>query len=165
MFKLNRLTDYAVVVMSQMSRKPDEVRTAPQISQATGVPLPTVAKLLNALAHGDLITSRRGATGGYALVRPAAEITVAEIIQAVEGPIALTACVEGAGDGCDVESLCPMRGNWNRVNRAIHGALSQVTLADMAIGALPFSPGVAQVVPVRAALDANRVQGEVTKSV
>jgi len=65
---------------------------------------------------------------------------VAEIIQALEGPIALTACVDGSADGCDVESLCPMRGNWNKVNRAIHGALSQVTLADMAVGVLPFAP-------------------------
>jgi len=162
MFKLNRLTDYAVVVMSQMSRKPDEVRTAPQISQDTGVPLPTVAKLLNALAHGNLITSRRGATGGYALVRPATEITVAEIIQALEGPIALTACVEGSGDGCDVESLCPMRGNWNRVNRAIHGALSQVTLADMAIGELPFTPGGAHDLAARSVRDANRLHSEAT---
>ena len=165
MFKLNRLTDYAVVVMSQMSRKPDEVRTAPQISHDTGVPLPTVAKLLNALAHGDLIASRRGATGGYALVRPATEITVAEIIQALEGPIALTACVEGSGDGCDVESLCPMRGNWNRVNRAIHGALSQVTLADMAVGELPFAPGGAHDVPARAVGNSPRVHVDVTKSV
>lgn len=144
MFKLNRLTDYAVVVMSQMARRLDQVRTAPQIAQETGVPLPTVAKLMNALANGSLITSRRGAGGGYTLVRPAAEITVAEIIQALEGPIALTACVDGSADGCDVESLCPMRGNWNKVNRAIHGALSQVTLADMAIGALPFAPPAAR---------------------
>ncbi len=140
MFKLNRLTDYAVVVMSQMARRLDEVRTAPQIAQDTGVPLPTVAKLLNTLAHGQLITSRRGASGGYSLVRPAEDITVAEIIQALEGPIALTACVEGSGNGCEVESLCPMRGNWNKVNRAIHAALSNVTLADMAIGDLPFAP-------------------------
>ncbi|MHA1599664.1 MAG: SUF system Fe-S cluster assembly regulator [Alphaproteobacteria bacterium] len=144
MFKLNRLTDYAVVVMSQMAQRLDEVRTAPQIAHETGVPLPTVAKVLNALAHGQLISSRRGAGGGYTLVRPAKEITVAEIIQALEGPIALTACVEGSPDGCDVESLCPMRGNWNKVNRAIHGALSQVTLADMAIGTLSFVPPVSR---------------------
>jgi len=153
MFKLNRLTDYAVVVMSQMARRLDEVRTAPQIAQDTGVPLPTVAKLLNALAHGQLITSRRGAAGGYTLVRPAERITVAEIIQALEGPIALTACVDGSADGCDVESLCPMRGNWNKVNRAIHGALSQVTLADMAVGPLPFAPPTGDDAPFRTRID------------
>jgi FeS assembly SUF system regulator len=131
MFKLNRLTDYAVVVMSQMSCHPKELWTAPKIAQQTGVPLPTVAKLLNALAHGDLISSHRGAAGGYTLDRPADDISVAEIIQALEGPIALTACVDGASGGCEVESLCPMRGNWDRVNKAISGALSKVTLAEM----------------------------------
>jgi FeS assembly SUF system regulator len=132
MFRLNRLTDYGVVVLSQMSRSPKDLRTAPQISQETGVPLPTVAKLLNALAHEHLIESHRGAAGGYTLNRPAAEISVAEIIQALEGPIALTACVEGSDYDCEVASICPMRGNWDRVNKAIYGALSEVTLADMA---------------------------------
>ncbi len=145
MFRLNRLTDYGVVVLTQMSRNPAELHTAPQISQETGVPLPTVAKLLNALAHEDLIESHRGATGGYTLNRPAEEITVAEIIQALEGPIALTACVEGSPDDCGVASLCPMRGNWDRVNKAIYGALSEVTLADMAAGfwsfGVPSEPG------------------------
>ena len=138
MFRLNRLTDYGVVVLSQMSRSPKDLRTAPQISQETGVPLPTVAKLLNALAHEHLIESHRGAAGGYTLRRPAEEITVAEIIQALEGPIALTACVEGSEDDCGVAALCPMRGNWDRVNKAIHGALSEVTLADMATSFLNF---------------------------
>ena len=139
MFRLNRLTDYGVVVLSRMSRNPNDLRTAPQISQETGVPLPTVAKLLNALAHEHLIESHRGATGGYTLNRPAAEISVAEIIQALEGPIALTACVEGSEHECGVEALCPMRGNWDRVNKAIYGALSEVTLADMAAGFWSFS--------------------------
>ena len=133
MLRLNRLTDYGVVVLTQMTRNPDDLRTAPQIARDTGVPLPTVAKLLNALAHERLITSHRGAAGGYTLNRPADAISVAEIVQALEGPIALTACVDGASGGCDVESLCPMRGNWDKVNKAIYGTLSQVTLADMAV--------------------------------
>ena len=138
MFRLNRLTDYGVVVLSQMSRKPEDLSTAPQIAQKTGVPLPTVAKLLNALVHENLIESHRGPAGGYTLRRPAEEISVAEIIQALEGPIALTACVEGSADDCGVASMCPMRGNWDRVNKAIHGALSDVTLADMAAGFWSF---------------------------
>ena len=139
MFRLNRLTDYGVVVLTQMARKPGELRTAPQISQDTSVPLPTVAKLLNTLAHAELITSHRGAAGGYTLNRPAPDITVAEIIQALEGPIALTACVDGVpGNRCDVESLCPMAGNWNAVNGAIHRALSEVSLADMARHSMDF---------------------------
>ena len=139
MFRLNRLTDYAVVVMAQMAQGRDEMRTAPRISQDTGVPQPTVAKLLNALARENLVSSQRGAAGGYALNRPAEEITVAEIIQALEGPIALTACVDGSGDNCGSEPLCPMRGNWDKVNRAIHHALSGVTLADMSLSFVPFA--------------------------
>lgn len=138
MFRLNRLTDYGVVVMTRMANEPETVRTAPQIAQDTGVPLPTVAKLLNALTRESLVASHRGATGGYSLARPAEGITVAEIIQALEGPIALTACVDGSEDHCEVETLCPMRGNWEQVNRAIHGALNGVTLADMMISALAF---------------------------
>jgi FeS assembly SUF system regulator len=138
MFRLNRLTDYGVVVMTRMANEPETVRTAPQIAQDSGVPLPTVAKLLNALTRESLVASHRGATGGYSLARPAEEITVAEIIQSLEGPIALTACVDGSEDHCEVETLCPMRGNWEQVNRAIHGALNGVTLADMMISALAF---------------------------
>ena len=137
MFRLNRLTDYAVVVMAQMARPGSAVRTAPQIARETGVPLPTVAKLLNALARDSLVTSQRGASGGSALGKSAEEITVAEIVQSLEGPIALTACVDG-NSGCEVESLCPMRGNWDKVNQAIRKALSEVTLADMSLAALPF---------------------------
>ncbi len=138
MFRLNRLTDYAVVIMAQMAQGGEETRTALKISQDTGLPQPTVAKLLNALAREALVSSHRGATGGYALSRPADKITVAEIIQALEGPIALTACVDGSGIHCEVETICPMRGNWDKVNRAIHGALSQVTLADMSISFIPL---------------------------
>jgi FeS assembly SUF system regulator len=131
MFRLNRLTDYAVVVMSQMSGGASGLRSAQQIARDTSVPLPTVAKVLNVLTREGLVDSHRGASGGYALSRTAEKITVAEIIRALEGPIALTACVDNGGSGCEVESLCPMRGTWDRVNDVIHQALSQVTLADL----------------------------------
>ena len=137
MFRLNRLTDYAVVVLAQMALRPGRLVNAAQVAQDTGVPQPTVAKVLNVLAKGGLIASQRGAAGGSSLARPAEEIDVAEIIQAMDGPIALTACVEAATDSCSVESLCPMRGNWERVNTAIRTALSNVTLAEMA---LPYAP-------------------------
>ena len=139
MFRLNRLTDYAVVVMAQMAQHNDKVRTATQIAEETGVPMPTVGKILTALARGDLVSSQRGAAGGYQLSRASEDITVAEIIQALEGPIALTACVDGNTGSCDVERLCPMRGNWDKVNRAIHHALSGVTLADMSLSFVPFA--------------------------
>lgn len=138
MFRLNRLTDYAVVVMTQIAVRDKTTSTAAQISRDTGVPLPTVAKVLNALARYGLIVSQRGASGGYGLGRPADEIGVADIIQAIEGPIALTACVDGSSGSCDVEGLCPMRGGWDKVNRAIRSALEDVTLADMTAPAPTF---------------------------
>ncbi len=150
MFRLNRLTDYAVVVMGQIAGHPDGVMNATQIAIETAVPPPTVAKLMTMLARSGLVTSQRGVAGGYALSRPAGDISVAEIIATVEGPIALTACVDGAEHRCDIETLCPMCGNWNKVNRAIQQALEQVTLADMLPGQVfPWSPDEdAQVKPV-----------------
>jgi len=121
-----------VVVMSQMAPRGGGTRSAQQISEDTGVPLPTVAKLLNLLGRAKLVTSQRGASGGYVLSAEPEDITVSQIIQAMEGPIALTACVDGATDSCDAESFCPMRGNWNKVNGAIREALGSVSLADMA---------------------------------
>ena len=139
MFRLNRLTDYAVVVMAQLALRDKATLAAGEIARDTGVPLPTVAKVLNALARDGLIVSHRGAAGGYGLSRPADEIAVADIIQAIEGPIALTACVDGSTNHCDVEDLCPMRGGWDKVNRAIRGALDSVSLADMAAPVFGFA--------------------------
>jgi FeS assembly SUF system regulator len=141
MFRLNRLTDYAVVVLAQMALRPNRLVNAAQVAEDTGVPQPTAAKVLNLLSKGGLLASQRGVAGGYALARPAEEISVAEIVQAMDGPIALTACVDGATESCSVESLCPMRGNWERVNTAIRTALGNVTLAEMA---LPFPAGPAR---------------------
>src|SRR3546814_6488592 len=90
-----------------MAQDVGRVRTAAALADATGVPVPTVSKLLKQMAGAALVNARRGAKGGYSLDRPAAEITVTEIIQALEGPIALTACVAGAEDSCEVERCCP----------------------------------------------------------
>jgi FeS assembly SUF system regulator len=132
MIRLNRMTDYAVVMLVQMGRRPDRVLTAPQIAQAACLPLPTVAKLMKQMGQTGLVRSQRGAAGGYALSRRPEEITVAEIIAALEGPIALTACVDGAPAPCEVRATCPIGGHWNKVNGAIEAALRQVTLADLA---------------------------------
>lgn len=138
MLRLNRITDYAVVVLSQMAREPDRLVTAPQLAEDTQVPSPTVAKVLKALARGDVLTSHRGANGGYTLAQAPEAITMLEVIRALEGPVSLTDCVDGAEGDCNVENLCPMRGNWDRVNDAIRGALESVTLADMAMPATMF---------------------------
>jgi FeS assembly SUF system regulator len=156
MIRLNRLTDYAIVVLTQMGRDHAGVRTAPQLAHETGVPLPTVAKLLKTLAADGIIASHRGAAGGYSLSRAPEAISVAQIIAALEGPIALTACVEGSGNHCDVESLCPMRGNWDKVNRAIQRALEDLTLAEMAVPAWPpaITPDAGEAKAKAKALDA-----------
>jgi len=133
MLRLNRITDYAVVVLTQMVREPDKQVTAPQLSDESSVPAPTVAKVLKALAKEGVLASQRGVRGGYRLARPADRISMLEVIRALEGPVSLTACVDGAEGDCDVELLCPVRGNWDRVNTAIRSALADVTLEDMAI--------------------------------
>jgi len=140
MFRLNRLTDYAVVVMSQLALHEEETLSAQQLARDTAVPLPTVSKVLGLLVKGGLIVSQRGAAGGYSLAQAPERITMAAIIQAIEGPIALTACVDGSEDSCASESLCPIRGTWDRVNQAIQGALDSVTLAEMAASFLTFPP-------------------------
>jgi FeS assembly SUF system regulator len=130
MFKVNKLTDYAMVVLIDIARS-DQVRSTHRIAQRTGIPLPTVAKLMKNLNRAGLVTSTRGAGGGYILGRGAREISVADVIQAVEGPIALTACADTSDEHCGIEALCPVQGKWNRVKTAVRSALSEVTLADM----------------------------------
>lgn len=132
MIRLSKLADYAVVMLSHMASREGEVYTTARLAARSAVPEPTAAKILKLLARASILTSQRGSNGGYELARRATEISVAEIIVALEGPIALTACVEGSADHCGVEQLCSMRGNWNRVNRAIRDALEDITLADMA---------------------------------
>ncbi|MBI1206171.1 MAG: SUF system Fe-S cluster assembly regulator [Azospirillum sp.] len=138
MIKLSKLTDYAVVVLTEMARQTPVVVTVPQLAERTGVPSPTVAKILKTMVPAGLMTSQRGAAGGYRLSRAAEEISIAEIITALDGPIALTACVHGVETVCGVESLCPMRGNWEMVNQAVRNALEAVSLADMMAPAWPL---------------------------
>ncbi len=135
MLRLSKLTDYAVVVLVRLSGDAG-VQTAPFLAQNTGIPEPTVAKVLKALAGSGLVASQRGARGGYRLARPLADIPVADVIEAIDGPIALTACVDGA-TGCESQGLCPMAGRWDPVNDAIHSALTSITLADMQASAIP----------------------------
>ncbi len=130
MFKVNKLTDYATVVLISIARS-HVVRSTQQISEKTGIPLPTVAKLMKNLNKAGLVKSQRGASGGYSLGRVPADITLADVIQAVEGPIALTACADTSDEHCNIQSVCPVQGRWNRVNSAVRAALADVTLADM----------------------------------
>jgi FeS assembly SUF system regulator len=140
MLRLSKLTDYAVVVLIRLDdcQRPGEdcVQTSPGIAAATSVPEPTVAKVLKALASASLVISQRGARGGYRLSRPLETVTIADVITAIDGPIALTACVDG-GSVCDVGGMCAVKGRWDLVNDAIREALSNITLSDMRAASIP----------------------------
>jgi FeS assembly SUF system regulator len=140
MIRLSKLTDYAVVVMTAMMRSDAAMHAAGALADRTGLPAPTVSKLLKLLAKAGLVTSHRGAAGGYSLATSPDLITVAAIIGAIDGPIALVDCVDGAEGACGVESLCARKGNWDKVNQAVRQALEGVTLADMATPSFPPLP-------------------------
>ncbi len=125
------MADYGVVVMAFMAQRPGEVLTAQQVSRDAGLSAATVSKLLKLFARHNLLESQRGVGGGYRLAIPAEDISVANIVEAVEGPIALTLCVDKHG-GCRIESLCPMCGGWDKINTALRTALDEVSLATMA---------------------------------
>lgn len=129
MFRLNKLTDYAVVILSHMARHQTQHSTS-VLASDTNVNEPTVAKVLKDLVKAGLVTSTRGAAGGYKLKGAPEEINIRQVIEAIEGPIALADCVEGHATGCAAMS-CGMRGNWEQVNEVIVTALENVKLIDM----------------------------------
>ncbi|MDG6079457.1 SUF system Fe-S cluster assembly regulator [Erythrobacter litoralis] len=129
--RLSNLADYAVVVMCQAARHCGGGRvSAGELAEETHLPAPTVQKLVSRLTGAGLLRSVRGAGGGLQLARPAAAITLADIIEAVEGPIALTNCVEGGE--CSVDAECRVRPHWPQVNQALRGALAGISLASLA---------------------------------
>ena len=139
--RLSSMADYAVVTMCAASRHcgagkaglagPARI-SAGDLAQETGLPLPTVQKLVSQLVRGGLLHSARGAGGGLRLARPAAAISLADIVEAVEGPIALTLCVEGSRQDCALEASCAVRPHWSVVNEALRGALAEVPLTRLA---------------------------------
>lgn len=132
MIKLSRMSDYAVVVLGVIHKSPTDSLSASQIALASLLPEPTVAKVLKLMAMGGLVTSQRGVNGGYALTRTPLDMTVYDIVTAIEGRVALTACVDGGEDTpCALEKHCTMSGRWDRVNEAVRVAFQSVTLADM----------------------------------
>ncbi len=130
MLRLSKLTDYAVVVLVRLESSAG-VTTSPCLAQDTGIPEPTVAKVLKALAAAGLVSSQRGARGGYRLALALPQISVARVIAAIDGPITLAACVDGAVGRCEAQACCTVRGRWDPVNEAIRAALTRITLADM----------------------------------
>ncbi|MEO6040694.1 MAG: SUF system Fe-S cluster assembly regulator [Croceibacterium sp.] len=130
--RLSNLADYAVVTMTAAARHCGGARvSAAQLAAETGLPAPTVQKLVSLLSKAGLLRSSRGAGGGLKLARPAAAITLADIVEAVEGPIVLTSCVEHGRHDCGLEACCSVRPHWGIVNKALRGALADVPLTRL----------------------------------
>ncbi len=131
MLRIAKLTDYGVIVATHMATH-THYASANDIAEATGISLPTTSKVLKTLAKGGIVMSQRGAQGGYQLTRPAHSISVAQLVTALEGPIAITECSLEGDSNCTLDGQCNAQANWQYINRSIHRALEAVTLADMA---------------------------------
>ena len=132
MIKLGKLTDYGLVLMTWIARSDRHaLHTARDLAATSRVPLPTVSKLLKQLLQSGLLLSHRGVRGGYLLAKDPREISLAEIIVALDGPIAFTDCSSEAGGMCELEHLCPIRDNQRIINQVVRGALENVSLADL----------------------------------
>lgn len=130
MLRISKLTDYGTVVLAHLAGLDDRLASAAEVAASTGIALPTVSKLLKALAQADLVTSTRGSHGGYMLARRATDISAADVIDALEGPVSITEC-SSSDSHCNFESVCSVGGAWQRINIAIRRALHDVSLADL----------------------------------
>lgn len=137
MLSLTRKADYGLVAMAELARRPTQT-SARQLSEAVGIPLPTITNILHELMRSGLVTSTMGSKGGYALAKPAERITLAEMIDALEGPLKLTACCPTEEDGqadektCELTSRCRIRGPVIRLHEGIRRFLVGTTLAEIA---------------------------------
>ena len=134
MLRLSKLTDYGTVILSVMAKDKRRLFAAMEIAMMTGIALPTVSKILKALVNAKVLLSTRGAKGGYTLACDPHKISVAAIITALEGPIALTEC-SISKQGCEQASGCGIGANWHLINQTIHNALESITLADLILPA------------------------------
>ena len=130
MLRISKLTDYGTVLLAHLAAHEKTVCSAAEVAIATGIALPTVSKLLKSLARSGLVTSTRGANGGYQLARSPNDISAADVIDALEGPVSITEC--SSGDSlCEHEDVCSVGGAWQRINVAIRRALDEVSLNDL----------------------------------
>ncbi|WP_148326067.1 SUF system Fe-S cluster assembly regulator, partial [Aquicella lusitana] len=127
---IGKLTDYAMLILSQMAREPHLIMSATFLAEALHLTAPTVSKVLKMLSEAGLVNSIRGAEGGYRLARAGTEITVADVIVAMEGGLAMTECCENT-NLCAITTACAMRENWNKINNMIHSLLARFTITDM----------------------------------
>lgn len=138
MLRMSRLTDYGLVLLTHLaSDDPQRLHNARELAVAAHLPLPMVSKILKVLAREGFLASHRGIKGGYTLARPAAEMSVVDVIDALEGPIALTECGTGS---CDREARCAVRAPWQRINRVVRKSLEDVRLSDLIAPPLTLFP-------------------------
>ncbi len=130
MLRISKLTDYGTVVLVELARADGDVTSAADVAGATGISLPTVSKLLKSLARAGLVSSVRGARGGYRLARPPQRITAADVIDALEGPVSITEC-SAVDSNCEHEDVCSVGSAWQKINVAIRHALDEITLLDL----------------------------------
>lgn len=148
MLRVTKIADYGIVMLTHLASHPGGHFNARDLARTVQLPLPVVSKVLKLLAREGLLESHRGTKGGYGLARSPQDITVAQIIRALEGPIAVTECTDSVHGECCLEMQCPVRVNWHRINQAIHHALENITLAEMA---QPLPQTLVHVVPRAAA--------------
>jgi len=130
MLRISRLTDYGTVILADLAREPARLASASEVASRTGLGLPTVRKILKTLAKNQLVDAQRGAQGGYRLARSPADITAADVIDALEGPVSITEC-SLTDRHCDIESHCTVGSAWQRINAAIRSALGDISLVDL----------------------------------
>jgi FeS assembly SUF system regulator len=130
MLRISRLTDYGTMILVHLASQGTGMCSANDVAAGTHVALPTVQKILKLLARGGLIVSARGADGGYALARAPGSISAADILDVLEGPVAITECSQSDSQ-CELEAMCQVGGAWQKINKAIRLALDDITLADL----------------------------------
>jgi FeS assembly SUF system regulator len=130
MLRIGKLTDYAMLIMSQMARQPELLMSATFLAEGLHLTTPTVSKILKMLSDAGLVNSVRGAEGGYRLARAAETITIADVIAAMEGDLAMTECCESISM-CAIDSVCTMRENWRKINKMVQSLLARFTIIDM----------------------------------
>jgi FeS assembly SUF system regulator len=132
MIRIGKMTDYGIVLLSYFASNPEtKAFTARDLAAEARLPLPTVSKILKMLCRGEVLISHRGVNGGYRLGQPADQVTVAKIIEVLEGPIALTECSNHGEDICGLETHCPVMSNWRKISLTVRYALEKLTLKDM----------------------------------
>lgn len=141
MLRIGKLTDYAMLILGRMAQEPDSILSSSYLAESQRLSVPTVSKILKMLADAEMVTSVRGAEGGYRLARSSATISVADVIIAMEGGVAMTECSESSSL-CSMETSCSMKKNWIKINKMVHKMLDQISITDMLMPASLSALGV-----------------------